>query len=404
MRRPRVLHVTTNLNGFGGAEVMLFKLLRVMQSSAIISEVVTLMHAGEAGTAGARIRDLGVNVTELGLERGRLSVRACRTLVTEMRRFKPDIVQTWLYHPNLVGGIAAKVAGVKHVIWNIRNAHPRTEFSGRRQRLVNNACRWMAPKVPDRIIFNSHASLQEHIAAGYPPTKGVVIPNGFDLTEFRPNKGAKARLREELRLESDAFIIGMVARFDITKDHATFVQAAARFVSKEPELVQKKGVRFLLCGKGAEASNHTLTTWIEQAGLTDKFELLGQREDIPEVTAALDIATLSSITEGFPNVIGEAMACAVPVVATHVGDVGFLVGEAGVLVEPKDAEAIAAAWADIARLDDDECQRRAAIGRDRIQAHFAMPTIVEEYLALYRELFRNTYRESQASLSKESWK
>jgi glycosyltransferase involved in cell wall biosynthesis len=190
-------------------------------------------------------------------------------------------------------------------------------------------------------------------------------------------------VREELGISQEALLIGLVGRFDPQKDHRNFVEAAARLRTDCPQ------VHFLLCGDGVNWNNAELTGWIGEAGLRQQFHLLGRREDMPRLTAALDISsTSSSYGEGFPNVIGEAMACGVACAITDVGDSAFIVGETGLVVPPRDPEALAQAWKKLIEMGPEGRQKLGETARKRILENFSLPDIVARYEALYKEVVR----------------
>jgi glycosyltransferase involved in cell wall biosynthesis len=219
-----------------------------------------------------------------------------------------------------------------------------------------------------------------HAEFGYVENKMVVIPNGFDLTIFKPEAGTRLSVRQELGISNEALIIGLVGRFDPQKDQYNFVQAAALLHMVLPE------VHFLLCGDGISWQNSKLAEWIEKAGIPNNFHLLGRREDITRLTTALDIATSSSIGEGFPNVIGEAMACGVPCVVTDVGDSALIVGDTGRVVPPKNPQALAAAWSDLIKMGPEYRRQLGLAARRRIEENYSLPAIVAQYENLYEEL------------------
>lgn len=219
-----------------------------------------------------------------------------------------------------------------------------------------------------------------HIELGYSANKMVVIPNGFDLSEFKPNPMARQAVRDELGISEGSQLIGLIGRFDPQKDHHNFVKAAAILLSQSPE------VHFILCGDGITWENIELTDWIEEAGIRENCHLMGQREDIPLITAALDIATSSSCSEGFPNVIGEAMACGIPCVVTDVGDSALIVGDTGLVVPPKNPQALAGAWQKLLELGPENKVQKGMSARHRVQENFSLPLIVGRYENLYQEI------------------
>lgn len=371
----RVLHVITGLI-FGGAEVMLYRLIAATQSREMSHEVVSLTELGEIS---GRIRQLGVPTHALGMTRSRLPdpVKLLR-LVALVRAFRPDLVQTWMYHADLLGGLAAKLAGAPRIYWGLHNAVVDEVHTRRTTRWTVSACAKLSRWIPDGIVTVSRAAQDLHVAAGYDPAKFVFIPNGFDVTTFRPDAAIRAEARAELGLPDGALAIGMVARVDPMKDHPNFIRAAALLAGRLPE------ARFLLCGPHTTPQNADLARLLAEHGVDERFHLLGNRNDIPRVMNALDVCTLSSLGEAFPLAIGEAMSCGIPCVVTDVGDSAYLVGDTGRVVPPRDPAALAGAWEALARLDPGARRELGLAARERIAQHFALPHVVEQYAELYR--------------------
>jgi glycosyltransferase involved in cell wall biosynthesis len=373
--RPlRVAHIITGL-GVGGAELMLARLVERLSSERIENSVIVL---ADRGVVGERIVRAGVPVFALGMRPARPSPRSLWRLVRLLRQIRPDVVQTWLYHADGVGLLAATLAGVPHVLWNIRCAeldprdHPKATLT------LLRLLAWCS-RAPSSIVSNSVAGRQAHQALGYRPRRWVVIPNGFDPDVFTPQPGAGAALRRELQLDDDVRIIGMLGRFHVMKDQATFIDAAGEVARA------RERVHFVVAGRGV-AESSLLRERAEAAGLGHRVHLLAERGDAPQFLAALDIAVSSSYGEAFPNVIGEAMACGTPCVVTDAGDSSTLVGETGIVVPARDAGALAAAlilMLDLAPADFAALQRAA---RQRIVEHFSLASVVNQYEALYREL------------------
>jgi glycosyltransferase involved in cell wall biosynthesis len=233
-----------------------------------------------------------------------------------------------MYHANLVGALAVRMAGHVPVVWGIHHSALDPRVDKRRTMLVNRACAFLSRKLPARIVCCSEASLRIHKELGYAAEKLEVIPNGFDLERVKPDPTARVSVREELGIPADALTVGIAARFHPHKDHRNFVRAAARLHKQMPE------IHFLLCGLGITWQNSQLVEWIEAAGVRDRFHLLGLRRDMPRLFAGMDIATTASRSEAFPIAIGEAMACGTPCVVTNVGDSALIVGETGSVVAP----------------------------------------------------------------------
>jgi glycosyltransferase involved in cell wall biosynthesis len=209
----------------------------------------------------------------------------------------------------------------------------------------------------------------------------VVIPNGFDLNVFRPDPAARLAVRAELGIDAEAVLIGLAARFDPQKDIGSFLRAAARVAAATAK------TRFLLCGEGMDAANPVLARLIAETGLGARVHLLGRRADMPRITAALDIAVSSSAYgEGFSNALGEALAAAVPAVATDVGDAREIVGREGRIVPIRDPEALAAAMAELIALGAEGRARLGHEARARMARDYALDAIARRYRAIYEEV------------------
>jgi glycosyltransferase involved in cell wall biosynthesis len=357
--------------------MMLYKLLFMMNREDFDPRVVSLT---DIGPVGEKIYALGVPVQGVGMRRGILDPAKLWSLARQFKAERNHVVQTWMYHADLLGGLAAHWGGGIPVIWGIRHSNLDPEVNKRTTIWTAKICARLSHRLPTRIVCCSETSRRVHIALGYAEDKMVVIPNGFDTNVFMPNPEARFSVREELGIPQEALLIGLVGRFDSQKDHHNFIKAAARLIIDYPH------VFFLLCGDGISWDNALLAGWIKEAGLQQHFYLLGRREDIPQLTAALDIASLSSCFEAFPNVIGEAMSCGVPCVVTDVGDSALIVGETGLVVPPRDPEALAQAWKKLIRIGDDERRKLGEAARRRILDNFSLPEIAACYEALYREV------------------
>lgn len=373
----KITHVITGLET-GGAEMMLLKLLSALDPQAFSSRVICLR---EEGPMAERIRDLGITVESLNMYPGLPSYSSLKQLTNLLRAHEPDIVQTWMYHADLLGMLAARFAGRPPVVWNIRNSTLDPRTSKRSTRWVVKALSMLSHRWPARIISCSETARAYHIGLGYDAEKMVVIPNGFDVSRFKPDAGARTSLRAELGLVEDAVLIGAVGRFDSQKDYPNMIAAAGWLHAAHPD------IHFVLCGNGLSPENSELTGWIEARGLQKVFHLLGRRDDMPRIAAAMDLATSSSAYgEAFANVIGESMSCCVPFVATDVGDASLIVGEMGKVVPPHESAALAAAWNALLSLSVEERVALGAAARQRIENRFSLPTVAAKYAVLYREL------------------
>lgn len=368
-----ILHLITGLAS-GGAEMMLYKLVSGMDRQRFRPVVVSLT---TGGAVAERIADLGIPVHSLGMRRGQPTPQSLWWLATLLRRERPAILQTWLYHADLLGLLVAPLAGGMPVIWNVRSSNMDMSHYSRLSAWTVRACARLSQH-PRAVVINSATGRAFHERSGYRPREWALIPNGFDLQQFRPDAAARAATRAELGIPPDAFAVGLMARRDPMKDHPTFLRAAALLRHRHPE------VHFILAGQGVTSEDPELRRLIEAGDLGAHAHLLGERRDMPQLLAALDVASLTStFGEGFPNVVGEAMACAVPCVVTDAGDAAAIVGDTGFVVPFRDPAAIAAAWERLIDLPPEERQALATRARQRVAEHYSLAAIIGQYEDLY---------------------
>ncbi len=375
-RHLKIVHVITSLDT-GGAEMMLLRLAERLQEH-FQQQVICLTNPG---VVAKRLLAIGVPVTSLEMSSAWPNPFAIVKLAWLIRRFRPQVVQTWLYHADLLGGIASYLAGVRALAWNIRNNDLSADKTKPNTRRVVALAAKLSHWLPSRIVCCSHNAMQTHIALGYARAPFIVIPNGFDLSRFKPDSSARTSVGAELGIPADAPIIGLIARFDPQKNHAGFFEAAYQLHKQRPE------VHFLLVGRGVDSGNPLIISWMHDAGVSKVTHLLGERYDMPRLTAALDIATsTSSWGEAFPNVLGEAMACGVPCVSTDAGDASWIVGDTGLIVAREDMMALARAWEALLVLPVTERAKLGEQARSRIAEIFEIGNIAAQYAELYEDL------------------
>lgn len=372
LRPLYVVHIITGL-GSGGAETMLYRLLSQLDNSHFRSRVIVLTRKD---ALKSRIEALGVPVEVLGAD-GKLGVFATVfRLARSLRREQPDIVQTWLYHADLLGLVAAKLAGVQRVLWNLRCSTLRPGDVPRSTWMVMRLLAKLSA-LPDAVVVNSHAGQEAHTVLGYHPRRWVLIPNGFDIERFHPDHTARERMRRALGIDAETLVVGLVGRWHPMKDHANFLTAAAQLKQKV------SGVRFVLVGKGVAPDNPELCRLLKVLDLVGDVSLLGERSDVAELTSVFDIAVSASYSEGFPTTLGEAMASAVPCVATDVGDSRLIIGDTGVIVPSRNSAALAAGILQLSLMSDEDRKQLGIVARTRICEQFS----VERVTALYAELY-----------------
>ena len=366
---PRVAHVITTLD-VGGAERLLADVI------AHGSDAVLVVNLSPPGTVSDVIRDMGVEVVDLGLRRLTDLPRAVRRLTAELRRAAPDVVQTWMYHADLLGGFAARRAGGPALAWSLHASDlPRGEVR-RRTLLLRRLAARLSHRWPDAVVCTSQATREVHEQLGYDPTRMLVIHNGFRIPDPDPDAGRA--LREELGIPADHLVVVRVGRLDPQKDWPTFVAAMRPLLEQRPDL------HVVGCGRDVVAAEPELGG-LQVEAIRDRVHLLGLRHDVAAIHAAADVAVSSSaFGETFPLAIGEAMAAGVPVVATDIGDCRELVSDGGTVVPPSDIAAVSSAVE--ALLHDDQRRCLGACARKHVAQCFDIEAVVDRYHELHRRL------------------
>lgn len=303
------------------------------------------------------------------------------TLARDLRRFQPDVVQGWMYLGNLFGGVAAKLARRDlPVAWNIRHSTLDPKIDSRSMRWSAWLGGQLSGLVPDRIVLCAEAARAAHLRVGYAPEKLEVIPNGFDLSDLRPNPAARQRIRCELGITDDTPLVGLIGRLHQHKDHRTFVRAARIVADCIPN------AHFVGAGEEQTYSASDLWSWVDEVGLRDRFHWLGVRHDVHAIDASLDVLVCSSKTEGFPNVVGEAMACGVPCVATDVGECAEVIGDTGRVVPKQDPQKLGEAIVELLRMPRVSRTSLGEAARQQVVERYDINRIVDRYAQLWHQL------------------
>lgn len=373
----RVLHIIASLDAVGGAELMLERLVLAQLHAGEFEPVVIALQ--KSGAIADRLRSEGIRVEAIGIGTPWRLPGDLLRLRRHVRALRPDIVQTWMYHADLLGGLAARLAGHRRVVWGIRNTDlfPGNGAS-RGLAVAMRLCARLSHRLPAAIVCVAEAARRSHIAVGYAREKMLVIQNGFDPA---PQRGdVRREVRREFAIPNDALVIGSVGRFNAYKDHRTFVVAMRAVAEQRPD------ARFLMIGRDVDAGNPDLRDWIAASGHADRFVLGGERRDVQRCFAAMDIFCLHSKSEGFPNVLAEAMLASLPVVTTDVGDAGLLAGNHSTVIPPAAAQALTEAVMRLATLDPDRRRDLGRAARAHVEANYSMTAVTGQYARLYRSL------------------
>lgn len=371
----KILHIVIGLD-VGGAEMMLKRLVTSYCGDSRFNHVVISLTG--LGTIGPQLQARGIQVYALNMNTVVGFLLAFIRLFFLVRKIRPDIVQTWMYHADLLGGIVAKLALSCPVIWGVRttdikNLSHNTLF-------VQRLCAYISSFVPDIISCPAEAARKSHVSIGYAAHKMRVVPNGYDFSWLQATMADRLSIRKNCGISADAMVVGSLGRFHDVKNHENFVKAMGKLAPRYPQLM------VLMVGRGVERNNAELWNWIVNTGFSERFVLLGERSDVPQCLSAMDIFCLHSRSEAFPNVLAEAMAMGLPCVATDVGDAALLLGGEGRVVVKEDSSALAAAVEDLILLDT---AARMSIGqraKDRIVSSYSMEAVRSKFESLYHQL------------------
>lgn len=370
----KLVHVITGLDT-GGAEVALCRLLESLPADEYEHTVVAL---GGEGALSERVVVAGARLVCLHMIPSAPNPVALLRLRRLMREERPNLVHGWMYHANVAASLAAYGTALP-VLWGIRHS----VYVLAEEKLLTRLVILAGARVSARtsaVVYNARISARQHEALGYRSDKALVIPNGFDTEQFRPDAARGAQFRREWDIPLEALVVGLVARLHPVKGHDSFLRAATLFVNSCPNVV------FVLAGDGLDATNAAMVERLASLGLSDRVRLCGRQLDTAAVNAALDIATCSSSSEAFPNTIGEAMACGVPCVATDVGDVREIMGDTGLVVPSRDPEALCAGWLHLARIGEEGRRALGARARQRIIERYSIRSVSQQYTDLYRRI------------------
>lgn len=371
MSKLKIIHIIVGLN-VGGAETMLFKLLKNADHTKYDFEVISMM---DEGVFGPKIRDLGIPVHTLGMKRGIINpffIKRARSLVKDAQ-----IIQTWMYHADFFGFLIKNRSTKQKLIWGIRHSNLEKNMNKSLVLKIAKLNALLSKKV-DSIISCSINAADIHAKFGYSTSNMITIPNGFELDTFYKLPNAKSLIEKEIKLPKNKPLIVHVGRWNVQKDYPNLIKAIHLIQLKRPD------VNFLLCGVNIDENNKELIELLKQNKVEENVFLLGKREDIPKILSAADILISSSSGEGFSNVIGEAMSCETPCIVTDVGDSAYIVGPYGVVVPPRNAEMLAHATNEFLNKTEEEKKLLGKQARKRVIEEFEVKKIVSEFEEQYK--------------------
>jgi glycosyltransferase involved in cell wall biosynthesis len=329
----RIVFIIRKLLG-GGAER---QLILVSRELVRLGHDVTIAVWSPGGPYEVELNGTGVHYVLI--ERGARGniLGFFRRLIVAVRQIQPDVLYGYLDPANFVVAVLRPFFPGCRIVWGVRASAfvlPRDDISGRLLTYINRVMSHLA----HIIICNSYEGAEHFASCGYPAKRMRVISNGVDVDRFRPEPERGALLRARWGVKPGEKVIGLAARLDPMKDYETFVAAAKMLTAR------RFGVRFICVGEGVEPYRNAALTTLRQSGLGNRLRWEGFMDDMPAFYSALDVATLTSWTEGFPNAVAEAMACGIPCVVTAAGDAPLIVGKTGEVVPIRDPKALADGW------------------------------------------------------------
>jgi glycosyltransferase involved in cell wall biosynthesis len=367
----KVLHIISGLKG-GGAERVLTRLCLNDDKNKVNHIVVSLL---DYGTYGEILTKNGITVYTLNAASFQVFLLPLR-LFRLIKKENPDVVQTWMYHGDLIGGIVAKIAGIKSIFWNVRQTEITKDSVSYSTRFIFYVCSFLSKFIPKSIIFCAEKAKEYHVKFGYSAKSNFVIHNGLDTSLSLSTVSDGTNFRKKINASDDDIVGGMVGRFDPVKDHENLLNSLS--------LVKKRGykIKLILVGREISLQNDLLVHLLKKYELEDDVYLFSHQDDIFSLLNNLDLHFLSSTTEGFPNVLIEAMYAKVPCISTDVGDAKLIVGDTGWIVPPKKpisfSEAIIEAITEINEMPL-LFQKRKDLCKIRVQEYFSIEKMIANY-------------------------
>ena len=366
----QVLHIITGLKR-GGAETLLY---RICQFDKEYNHTVISL----TGTQdyGKMLNQINVSVYALNFSNSKINFFGLFKLYKLIREIKPDVVQTWMSHADLIGGVIARFAGIKNIFWGVHHTNLIKGESKRATMMIVKLNALLSYLVPKKIIYCAEKSREIQELIGFKKTKGVVIQNGYDVNSFYQDNSLSESFRNELDISLDEFVIGHVGSYDPLKDQKTLIKSLAYLDQNNFNFIA------VLVGINLDNANNALVRLLKENGLIERVHLLGSRKDILAVMNGIDLFMLSSISEAFPNVLNEAMACGTPCITTDVGDAAFIVGKTGWVVKPKDPKALANASIQALKekqSNNESWGQRKDACRQRIVENFTLEKMIKKY-------------------------
>lgn len=363
----KIIFISPDINS-GGAENILFNVAKTKSKNEIL-----LISLTDIGHYGSILRREGYEIYALNMKKNLFVIFKLIYLLILIIKFKPRIVQTWLYHANLIGGIAAKIAGVKKVYWTI---HHDFEFRNLHMMLEMRILVFLSYVIPDKIIYGSNPVRKNHILNGYFREKSIVINNGVSTSKFRAIPEYRDSIRKELNIPNHCLLLGNIARDNPLKDHETLFKVL--------KILKTENINFkcILIGPGLSNKNKEFKIRIKKYGIEDKVILYGKTYYLNNILNAFDINILTSRKECSPISLIESMSTGIPCITTNVGNANELIGNSGWVVNTSDYKSIAKLIMEINR-DKNILKIKSNLARKRVKDLYPIEKMINKYKKLY---------------------
>ena len=370
VHKIKITHIIIGLNT-GGAELMLQKL--ILSDSKCTHQVVSLT---SLGVVGQNLIKNNIEVATLGLNKSNFFIVFFK-LISHLRKTMPDVVQTWMYHSDFLGGFAAKFSGIDRIFWNIRNTEIPQKSIFSVTGLIIKLCSILSYFIPEKIICCANSAMDRHIKLGYCRKKIIVIPNGYKIKSQSDNITCPKLARSNLSINHEDLVIGVVGRYDYLKGYDVFIDAAFHVIKKF-----NKNIVFLCVGRNVDLNNQGIVSHIKELNMEINFRLIGEVNNIEDYFSLMDIFCLPSRAEGFPNVVAEAMLASLPCV-TDVGDAAIIVARDGVVTPPNNSLELANGLNIFLKMHSNERKSIGARNRARIIENYDIDLILQKYSNAY---------------------
>lgn len=382
----RILHIVNDLNGYGGAEMTLLRYLTERPEARQHHQIIVLRSIHDGPSVGVDLVRLGVQVKSLGVTGALSAILAMPALIREARATRPDIVSAWLYYPSLLAVLVRPfLKGFPRIVWHIRSL-PYVRFADKPARYVTQRLLALCSYLPRiAIVTNSTAARRAHVDLGFSKRsdRWSVVANAIDAKVYAPNPGMRSGLRAEWRVPSHGIVIGAVGRVVPEKAYPEYFTALGEALAILPEEMRAR-VHIVVVGRGTSREDEGFAELAARSGLShENMHLLGQRDDVPNILAGLDLFVLPSKSESFPNVLAEAMATGLPAIANDVGDCALVLGDRRFIASPVKGETLADKIRNVLKMPLDEREEVGRKNRERATHVYTLPRMIAGFDAVF---------------------